>query len=50
MIISDRMDVNKKLKMPPRDQKLFPKIGVFFSFSKISKKGDFVVGGWIKWE
>ena len=47
MIISDRMDMdaNKKSKMLPRDQKLLPKIGVFLVFQKISKIGDFVVGG-----
>ena len=50
MIISDRMDANKKSKMLPRDQKLLPTIGVFLSFSKMSKTGDFVVGSWIKWE
>ena len=50
MIISDRMEANKKSKMLPSDQKLLPKIGVFSSFSKIPKTGDFFVGSWIKWE
>ena len=38
MIISDRMDANKKSKMLPRDQKLLPKIGVFLVFQKYLKQ------------
>ena len=37
MIISDRMDANKKSKMLPRDQKLLPKIGVILVFQKYLK-------------
>ena len=44
------MNTEKKIEDASKEQKLLPKIGVFSSFSKIPKTGDFVVGSWIKWE
>ena len=43
-------NTDKKIENASKEQKLLPKIGVFSSFSKIPKTGDFVVGSWIKWE